>query len=259
VCLTLLGEVNLPLLIRPMGKKGKELPVAHALIRAAAKRLKEHSPELWLLDGLYFNASTFSLICKELGSHLLLKCKDPEFRDVLKDASAYFQHPPSIGDPPHSVEGWDSERQCSWTLKTTSGEFAGVPVSISLLEEHYPKRARQKTVSTWIVTTLLSLKGAELREAAHLRWHIENNLFKRLSHLCATKRFWFKHPTPFFNLLRLVAAAVASWDAFLTIVRQSPDLFKRMLRGARFTWKIFFSQLRYTLRLTTLQRLLALS
>ena len=114
-------------------------------------------------------------------------------------------------------------------------------------------------MSTWIVPTLLSLKGAELREAAHLRWQIENNVFKRLSHLCATKRFWFKHPIPFFNLLRLVAAAVASWDAFLTIVRQSSDLFKRMLRGARFTWNIFFSPWRYTLRLTTLQRLVALS
>jgi hypothetical protein len=259
VCLSLLGEVNLPLLIEPMDTKGKELPVAQTLIRTAVAQLKDRAPELWLLDGLYFNAPIFSLICKELGSHLLIKCKDAEFRDVLKDASQYLLHPSSHTDPPRQDKGRDPERQCSWTLQTTSGQFAGIPLSISLLEEQYSKRSGNQTVRTWIVTTLLSLRGAELREAAHLRWQIENNVFKRLSHLVGSKRFWFKKPRPFFTLLRLTAAAVAAFDAFLSILRNCPRVFQRVMRGAKFTWKTFFSQLQYAFSVRVLQEVLALN
>ncbi len=66
-------------------------------------------------------------------------------------------------------------------MKKTNAEFAGYPVNIFFLVEDYPKRKKNAHVETWTVTTDLTLDFLEGREAAHLRWHIENQEFKRLS------------------------------------------------------------------------------
>jgi len=86
-------------------------------------------------------------------------------------------------------------------MKKTSAEFAGYPVNVFLLVEDYPKRKENAHTETWIITTDLSLDFEEAREAAHLRWQIENNEFKRLSHHAGTKTFYFKDPRPFFTML----------------------------------------------------------
>lgn len=65
---------------------------------------------------------------------------------------------------------------------------------------------------SWIVTTDFSLTRRELREAAHVRWSIENNVFKRLSGTVATKRFHFKEQQPFITMLRNVCAAIVASD-----------------------------------------------
>jgi len=58
-----------------------------------------------------------------------------------------------------------------------SGEFAGYPIQIAHLLEYYPKRKENQHQECWIVTTDLTLLPEEIREAAHLRWRIENNEF----------------------------------------------------------------------------------
>ena len=70
-------------------------------------------------------------------------------------------------------------------------------------------------MSCWIVTTDSELTLEEVREAAHQRWEIENNVFKRISHLAGTKRFYFKDPRQFFNLLHIFLAAVAVLARFV--------------------------------------------
>ena len=82
--------------------------------------------------------------------------------------------------------------------KKTSGEFAGYPIQIAHLVEGYSKRTSDALAESWIVTTDLSLSSKAFKEAAHRRWHIENNVFKRISHLAGTKRFYFKDPREFF-------------------------------------------------------------
>ena len=178
---------------------------------------------------------------------------------MLTDARQLFENASSSIEPVASASGFDRERWCSWTAEKTSGEFAGFSVEVVRLQERYPKRHRNCNVVTWIVTTDLHLSCREIREAAHLRWQIENNVFKRMSHLCGTKRFWFKDQRPYFTMVRLFAAAVAAFDAFISIVRTDQSMYNRIMRGAKFTWKNFFSQLEEQLPPLSIARLLATS
>ncbi|MCK4513781.1 MAG: hypothetical protein KAU31_00915 [Spirochaetaceae bacterium] len=259
VCVTLLGTVRVPLLIEPTGGRGKELPVAQRLVKQAATALGAHAPTLWLADALYFTSGFFSLIRNDLHAHLLIKCKDPEFRDVLTDARQLFENRSAAVEPVASCSGFDTQRWCSWRAEKTSGEFAGFPVQVVRLQEQYPKRHRNHHIVTWIVTTDPCLSCREVREAAHLRWQIENNVFKRMSHLCGTKRFWSKDQRAYFTMVRLFAAAVAAFDAFISILRTDQVRFKRIMAGAKFTWKNFFSQLEEQLSELSIARVLATS
>ena len=85
--------------------------------------------------------------------------------------------------------------------------------------------------------------GSLYREAAHLRWQIENNLFKRLNHLAGTKRFRIKDPRAFFNWLHLLCATVATLHALLHILNRHPLVFKTLRDGIKFTWRNLFSRL----------------
>lgn len=163
----------------------KELTVAKRLVRKTAQVLGRHAPTLWLVDGLYFSKPFFSWICRELQSHVLIKCKDPEFRDVLNDADRFFNATGSGVDPIHTEWGFDDQRLCSWTPERNSGEFAGVPVQVVRLKEHYPKRFHNRDVVTWIVTTDLALSCREIREAAHLRRRKERTTSSSACHICA--------------------------------------------------------------------------
>jgi hypothetical protein len=82
-----------------------------------------------------------------------------------------------------------------------------------------------------MVASDLDLLPEKIREAAHLRWHIENNLFKRLSHHNATKRFYFKDPNAFFAMLRLFCAATALLDIVIQILKRDEPAFKGLLNG----------------------------
>ena len=110
--------------------------------------------------------------------------------------------------------------------------------------EDYSKRTKNAHYECWIVTTDLSLTCGSLREAAHLRWHIENHVFKRISHLAGTKRFYFKILVLFSRMLKLLFAALAAFDAYICSMKLSASAFKRLLNGVKPMWKIIFSRLR---------------
>jgi IS4 transposase len=133
-------------------------------------------------------------------------------------------------------------------MEIASGVYAGHPLQIAHLMEDYLKRKTYQHVECWIVTTDLDLQPEEIREAAHLRWHIENNTFKRLSHHTGTKRFYFKDPNAFFALLRLLYTAIALLDILLHILRRNRGIFKSLLQGIKTTWKNVFSQLEQALK-----------
>jgi hypothetical protein len=238
VSLCLSGKINYPPIIRRCPTQGKELPIAHSIIEQARRLLGKQCPALWLLDALYFNRNTFHQI-RTLGADLLIKVKDAEFREITKDAANLFTH--FGGDRTES--SFDSERCCHWTIQQTTDTFAGYPVQVIHLVEYYPKRRSDRQhVSCWIVTTDFSLSLAEAREAAHQRWQIENNTFKRLNHLTGTKRFYFKDPKRFFNMLHIFCASVAVLHALIHILGRCTSLFKALRDGIKPTWSNIFSQ-----------------
>ena len=250
VATLLCGKVNYPVLTEPCKGRGHELKTTQYLLPIIHQLLGPAAPQLWLLDALYFNQSSFKTV-RDQQAHLLIKYSPHEdevdtklFRDVLEDAKALFAAPPSAAiDPVEESHGFDSKRWCSWSMKKTSAEFAGYPVNIFLLVEDYPKKKKNAHTETWIITTDLTLDFDEAREAAHLRWQIENNEFKRLSHHAGTKRFYFKDPRPFFSMLRLFCLALAVFDAFFYILHRNEDASKALMQGCKFTWKSAFSQM----------------
>ena len=215
VTLSLHGSIDCPAMVQPTSGKGKELPTAYRVLDDAYQQMREYFPDLLLCDSLYFNANTFKSV-RDKGSHILIKSSNPEFRTVLQDAKFLFDHKDSVLTPIRTDSGFDDERWCHWNIEIASGEFAGYPVLVAHLVEDYPKRTKNAHTECWIVTTDLSLSSSSLREAAHLRWHIENNVFKRLSHLTGTKRFYFKDPRRFYTMLRIFLAALASYDALIS-------------------------------------------
>ena len=238
VTLCLAGKINYPVMVERCHNQGQEQVVARKMMRAAAKLLGRLRPELWLLDALYFNVNTIA-IARRLGSQVLFKFKDADYRSVTADAANLFQY--FGGD--EELTGWDAQRQCRWKLRKTLDRFAQYPVQVVQLTETYPKRKRNRTVISWIVTTDLGLPLEEVREAAHQRWQIENGIFKRISHLAGTKTFYFKDHRQFFNLLRLFFAAMAVLDCILWMLRAHRRVFAALRRGIKDTWRNLFSQI----------------
>ena len=175
VAALLCGQVNYPVLTEPCKGRGHELKTAEGLLSIADQLLGPAAPQLWLLDALYFNQPIFSTVRDEQ-AHLLIKYSPHEdevdsklFRDVLEDAKALFAAPSSAVDPVEDRQSFDPKRWCSWSMKKTSAEFAGIPVNIFFLVEDYPKRKKNPHTETWIITTDLTLEFEEAREAAHLQ------------------------------------------------------------------------------------------
>ena len=220
VAFDLCGKIDYPLMVSNSHSRGKELPVAKQMVEEAAQLPGDHFPELFLLDSLYFNQPFFDCI-RSHHAQLLIKSDEPSFREVLVDAQFVFENKKDLVVPVEEKHGFDEFRLCSWRIEKTSGEFAGYPIQIVHLLEDYPKRKKNQHQECWIVTTDLTLLPEEIREAAHLRWHIENNNFKRLSHHTATKRFYFKDPKPFFTMLRLFCTAIALLGILLQILKRN--------------------------------------
>jgi len=238
VTLCLAGKIDYPVMVERCHNQGQEQLVARKMMQAAAKVLGKLRPELWLLDALYFTVNTIA-IARRQAAHVLFKFKDADYRTVTADAANLFQH--FGGD--EELTGWDTERGCRWKLRKTLDSFAAYPVQVVQLTETYPKRKRNRTLISWIVTTHLELPLEEVREAAHQRWQIENGVFKRISHLAGTKTFYFKDHRQFFNLLRLFFAAVAVLDCILWMLRGHRLLFAALRVGIKDTWRNVFSRI----------------
>ena len=236
------GQIAYPVMIENCGKRGKELPASYSILEKSKQLLGDLFPHLILADSLYFNSVFFKKV-RESDSHVLIKSSDPEFRLVLREAKLEFDNKKIICSEIAEETGFDSERMCSYHIEMASENFAGLPVTVSHLTEFYPKHPNnEKNSESWIITTDLTLSLAEIREAAHFRWQIENNVFKRLSHNAGTKKFYCKNDRAFFNLLRILSASIAVFDAFISIMRRKEKTFKRILDGIKPTWKNIFSQ-----------------
>ena len=247
--LTLLGKTDYPVMVVNSEKRGKELPSAKLLLKQAHEKLKANFPQLFLLDSLYFNKHIFNDILTNYNSNLLIKSEETSFREVLKEAKLILDNKDKL-DTQDIIEtkGFDSKRWCSYWIEITSGDFAGYPVRIAHLTEYYPKRKKLQHVECLNhYNRLLSSALRKSEKQLIFSLNIENNVFKRLSHLTGTKRFYFKDSKPFFNMLKLFCAAIALFDILFNILQQDKEFFKSILDGIKLTWKNIFSQIEETL------------
>ena len=242
--LVLHGKVDFPVFVRPIEKRGKELPVSNAMLKEAKKALGESFPDLLAFDALYFNQHTFKIV-RRLGSHILVKSRDASFRDVLQDAECLFGARGTMQDDITKSSGYDAQRLCEWSAEMIESEFAGYTIQILRVKECYTKKGKEETF--WVATTDMSLSLEEAREAAHRRWHIENNVFKRLSKHTGSKTFYFKESTRFLNLLKVFCAAIAVLNAYIHSIRQNGEHFNRLCDGIKATWANIFSRIAETL------------
>ena len=67
----------------------------------------------------------------------------------------------------------------------------------------------------YALTTATGFTGEDLRELAHLRWEIENNIIKRLNHLIGSKRTWSHKPKAMEMLLRIWMIGLTLLGAYL--------------------------------------------
>ena len=239
------NSMSYPFMIEGTAGAGHELTTAKTMIPRIPRILGEgRTPDLLLYDYLGFTSTLFET-ATAAGMHVLVKGGDSEFRDLLTDARALFGAPQQESDE-QAQWHFDLNRLWCWRLEETSGTFAGIPVRVARLVEYNPKDQAPSQVS-WIVTTDFSLSPGELREAAHVRWSIENNVFKKLSSLVATKRFHFKAQRPFLTLLRVVCAALAAYDLTVLMVdhRNADD--KGLLGPVKRTYGMMYLRLFYCL------------
>jgi len=104
---SLSGKTEYPLLIEDCKKRGKKLPVSKILLDKAQKILGKAFPQLIHVDALYFNKNSFERVRKK-NSHILIKCKEPEFREVLKDARFISDAKEKVIDKVVTAHGFDS-------------------------------------------------------------------------------------------------------------------------------------------------------
>lgn len=238
------GKVDAPTFVLSSAGHGHEFATAKDCLQRAAKKLGPLMPDLIMGDGLYFNEPIATLV-HGMGAHFFFKVTtDPGWREVLSNAAFVMKSNRRSPKYRQSASGFDPVRLCSWSMELAAATYAGVPVQIAFVTEHYQKDPRRQPSTFWVLTSALDLSPAELREAAHTRWHIENDIFKRLSHLAGTKRYKGSESGSFRCFLMLLCAAVAAIATYLYILQQVPEKWKEFLGGIKPTWGNILFKLR---------------
>lgn len=172
-----------------MHGRGKELEAsAEVLQRCGA----EVGVEIVVGDALYLCAPHIQRCRQGLGAHALVKTRQQSLT-IIQDAEGLFQMPPQPADGIQRAEGIDRRAATRWRIRAAAGfRWQQMPYEfkVARVEEHRLKPAPGRAADEvfWVVTTDTSLSGQDMRQLAHRRWGIENNVFKRLNALVGSKR-----------------------------------------------------------------------
>lgn len=111
-------------------------------------------------------------------------------------------------------------------------------MKIIRVDEHYSKRAEGKRdESFFAVCSELDMEVDEIREAAHWRWQIENNVFKRLNEHCGSKHVRTSDLNSVINWLQIISMGLTLFDFFMLIIEGSKEQWKKFRDGSKATWK----------------------
>ncbi len=190
--LTITGMVNAPVDIE-LYSKGKELAGTRNLLQRAGKRFGKGFVDIIGGDGLYITKDHLLQCKEELGCDALIKTKE-ERLTIIQDAKGlFFGMEPEAGDGIERIEGVDINRHLKYQVIATAGfSWQDIPfkLKVAYVREEIlkPIKGRPDVEEFWVITTDESLTAEDMRELAHKRWEIENNVFKRLNGLVKSKR-----------------------------------------------------------------------
>lgn len=198
-------------------KLGKELPASKDLIRRGMDRFGRGFAEILLVDALYFDHVFLNLCAVDAGVDVLIKT-DEKGLNVLKDAQDLFEK--YANDP--DVErrrGCDEKRHLLFDVVAAPGftqPGVTVPLKVArVTETHLKGRFRGQTETFFVVTTKTDLTALDIRDLAHRRWRIENNVFRALSEKLNTKHAFARHPAAAYSIARILFLAWNLLQAFL--------------------------------------------
>ncbi len=186
------GKINMAVDVE-IYSRGKELEASRSVLSRAGKRLGKGFVDIIVGDGLYITKENIEQCKEELGCDVLIKTGEERLLIIEDARDLFFGRNAHRHDNIERTEGIDYERSVKYKI-TACGSFQWQDIAYTLKvacveeEKLKPKPGESKTETFWVVTTNESLTGEEMRELAHLRWQIENNVFRRLNGLVRSKR-----------------------------------------------------------------------
>lgn len=214
---TLVGQGTFPLDSHVSDTKGKELICSRATMSRLTNLLGHSWCDILLADGLYPTEEDFKSAKELYGCDLLVKTSE-ETLTVIQDAKAIF----ASNNPDVKIAtGIDSKHNISYVSKSISGlswQILNYTLTVAMVTETKlnPKPNENPTEIFFVITTKTDLSPNDLREAAHARWFIENNVFKRLNYFILSKRVHTKNLPTIIRLLALWLIGLALLQLFLS-------------------------------------------
>jgi len=179
-----------------MHTKGKELIASRQLLSRITSTFGKRFVDIVVGDGLYMTREHIMQCKEQLGCEALVKTTEKSL-SVIQDAEQLFAAGSRVEGIEYA-EGIDIERGIKYKAIAAGGfQWDDLPYKFKVVrleeEKLKPKPGQEKYEVFWVITTDQSLSATETREIAHMRWHIENNIFKRLNELVGSKRGWIRN------------------------------------------------------------------
>jgi len=222
-----------------MYSKGKELNASRQLLSRIAGTFGENFVDMVIGDGLYIS-SDHIIQCKQgLRCDALVKTTEKGLC-LIQDAEGIFGMAGDLADGIECVEGLDSERGVRYKVMAAGGfqwDDLQYQFKVARVQEEKlkPKPGQEKYEIFWVITTDQSLSALEMRELAHMRWQVENNVFKRLNELVGSKRGWIRNRQLKAVLLVLWLVGLLMFGYYLVCVGLAK--LRQMYGKVRQTWK----------------------
>ena len=170
--------------------KGHELATSRALLEEAAQELGRGFVDLVLEDGLYMTEEDFRRAAAEHGQRLLVKTSEERLTVMQDTRAVLFGFSSAYEGELEKVSGVDEERMVEYEVQAAIFLRHGLRLKVAHVKERHlePRAGRPPESSFWVVSNDLNLSAQDMRVCAHLRWRIENGIFRRLSHVVDSKR-----------------------------------------------------------------------
>jgi len=234
----LAGVAAAPVDIR-MHEKGKELAASRRLLSMIGRTFGKGYVDVAIGDGLYMSKHHIIQCKQELGCDALVKTSE-ENLTIIEDAKGLFAMPPESNDGLERLDGLDPNRGVKYRITAARGfEWNGVPYELKVArveeEKLNPKPGEEKHEVFWVITTAVEMSASDMRELAHTRWVIENNVFKRLNELVGSKRGWIRNERVKEALLLLWFVGLLLLGCYLAL--RGFAMLKKAYGAVKTTWK----------------------